>query len=191
MRTYSAEKYIEKLDCEVYPITLVKFLLNKKKILSFFSRAAEEDFNIRMKFKVDTADCDVCKQKEKDGILCRQHTSIHRVLNTDSVLCDMDTSTYFFKNEIFRMVGNRLVIVYCPHPKLITGELTDEKVRKVNPITVEDKNLKGLPQYRQIKQFLSGDLMTKNMKCWFNNEFSIITIPEDRHRCNWCLVANK
>ena len=28
------------------------------------------------------------------------------------------------------------------------------------------------------------------MKCWFNYEFSIITLPEDMSYCNWCLVPN-
>ena len=89
------------------------------------------------------------------------------------------------------MIGNQLVIIYCPHPKLITGEITDSRVRKITPITVEDENLKGLPLYKNIKEFISSSLLDQYMKCWFNYEFSIVTIPEDRNRSNWCLVPNK
>ena len=88
------------------------------------------------------------------------------------------------------MVGNRLVIVYCPHPKLITGDISDQKVRKINPITIEDPALKALPEYK-IKQFLSTDLLDKNLRCWFNKEFSIVTIPRDRNGQDWCLVPNR
>ena len=89
------------------------------------------------------------------------------------------------------MVGNKLVIVYCPHPKLISGEITDSKVRKVNPITVEDEELLGLPQYEKVCEFISSNLMEQYMKCWFNYEFSLVTIPDDRNKSDWCLVPNK
>jgi len=191
MKQLSTEKFIEKMGCEVYPITIVKFLLNRRRILSYFEKAADSDFSIRLTYKVVQDDCDACKEKSSEGILCRQHTSIYRVLSTKSVLFDLDTNVYFYKNEIFRMVGDRLVIVYCPHPKLICGAVTDSKVRKINPITVQDENLKELPRYEKISEFISSGLMEQNMKCWFNHEFSIVTIPDDRNRCNWCLVPNK
>lgn len=191
MKPLSTERFIEKVGCEVYPITIVKFLLNRRRILSYFERAADPDFEIRMKYDTDHESCEVCKEKKSDGILCRQHTSIDRVLKTNVVLFDLDTNVYFHKNEIFRMVGNRLVIVYCPHPKLISGEITDSKVRKVNPITIEDSNLPGLPDYEKICEFISSTIMEQNMKCWFNHEFSLITLPEDRNKSNWCLVPNK
>lgn len=191
MEQVSSEKFIEKLSVDIYPITIVKFLLNKRRILSYFKKATEENFEIRVKFKVDHSDCEVCKEKAPDGVLCRQHTSIDRVLKANSVALDLDTNTYFYKNEIFRMVGKRLVIVYCPHPKLITGEITDSKVRKINPITIEDPDLLELPPYEKIKEFISSDLLDQNMRCWFNNEFSIVTLPADRNGQNWCLVPNK
>ena len=191
MKHVSMEKVIEKMDCEVYPITIIKFLLNKKKVLSYFAKAASKDFEIRTKYKVDYSDCPRCKEKEEENILCRQHTSITRVLTARNVAYDLDTNTFFCKNEIFRMIGNRLVIIYCPHPKLITGEITDNKVRKISPITIEDPNLKGLPEYNIVREFISSQFMEQYMKCWFNNEFSLITIPEDRTYNNWCLVGNK
>jgi len=191
MEQVSTEKFIEKLGISVYPITIVKFLLNKKRILSYFKKATQADFEIRVKYTTDHSECDICKEKEKEGILCRQHTSIERVMTANHVGYDLDTNTYIYKNEIFRMVGNRLVIVYCPHPKLITGDITDSKVRKINPITIEDPNLIDLPQYEHIHQFISSELLDQYMRCWFNREFSLVTIPHDRNSQNWCLVPNK
>lgn len=191
MKQFSIEKFIEKLGCDVYPITIGKFLLNKRRILGYFSKAAEESFEIRMNYAIDHSDCEVCKEKEPDGILCRQHTSITRVLTGKNVAFDLDTNSYFYQNEIYRMVGSKLVIVYCPHPKLITGEITDSKVRKINPITIEDPALTELPRYNKLCEFISSELMEQYMKCWFNHEFSLVTIPEDRNAQNWCLVPNK
>jgi len=193
MKQLSTERFIEKLGCDgdVYPITIIKFLLNRRRILSYFERAADPDFEIRMKYSTNHSECEICQEKAKDGILCRQHTSIDRVLKSNSVMFDLDTNVYFYKNEIFRMVGDKLVIVYCPHPKLISGEITDSKVRKVNPITIEDADLVGIPDYEQICEFISSGLMEQHMKCWFNYEFSLVTIPEDRNKCNWCLTGNK
>jgi hypothetical protein len=189
MKLIKTEKFIEKLDCKIYPITFIKFLLNKSKILSYFSKAASEDFHIRgLKYEIDHRNCPVCA--EKKDMLCRQHTSIQRVLNTDKVAFDLDTNAFFYKNEIFRMVGNKLVIIYCPHPKLIVGKITDEKVRKIIPITIEDSNLESLPKYKDIRRFLSTELLDQNMKCWFNSEFDLVTLPKDRNNSNFCLIPN-
>lgn len=191
MKQLSMEKFIEKIGCEVYPITIIKFLLNKRRIISYFERAADPDFTIRIKYDINYDQCEVCNSKKDEGILCRQHTSIDRVLTAKKVMYDLDTNIYFFKNEIFRMVGNQMVIVYCPHPKLISGDITDSKVRKVNPITIEDPKLTEIPKYERVNEFISSSLMDQFMKCWFNHEFSIVTIPDDRNKCNWCLVPNK
>jgi len=191
MKQVSTEKFLERLEVEVYPITIVKFLLNKRRILSYFAKAADSSFELRgTRYEVDPSNCDMCISKKSEGILCRQHTSIHRVLEANNVAFDLDTQTYLYKNEIFRMVGKRLVIVYCPHPKLITGEITDSKVRKINTITIEDDTLK-FPTYQKKKEFISSDLLDQNMKCWFNPDFSLVTIPEDRNFSNWCLIANR
>lgn len=191
MEQVSTEKFTEKLGIDIYPITIVKFLLNKRKILSYFTKATDKNFEIRVKYYVDHSDCIPCKEKAPDGVLCRQHTSISRVLNTNEVAYDLDTHVYFYKNEIFRMVGKRLVIVYCPHPKLISGEITDSKARKINPITIEDPKLTELPYYKKINEFISSELLDQYMRCWFNHEFSLVTIPVDRNGQNWCLVPNK
>ena len=193
MKIVSTEKFIEKLSIEVYPITIIKFLLNRRRILSYFNRASNKNFELRgTKYLLDNSNCEQCMLKKDQNILCRQHTSISRVMNGDNVGYDTDTGSYFFKNEIFKMVDSKLVIIYCPHPKLIKiigEELTDSNVRKVNPITIEDPNLK-LKDYKMVS-FSSNDLLETNMKCWFNDLFSIVTIPEDRNFSNWCLIPNQ
>ena len=192
MKQVSIERYVEEIGCDVYPITFMKFLLNKRKILSYFSKAAEKDFEIRgVGYRIDYSDCPVCKKKEPDGVLCRQHTSIIRVVRANNIVVDLDTNVYFYKNEIFRMVGRRLVIVYCPHPKLIVGEITDSKVRKISPLTIEDPELRELPKYETVHEIITSDLLDQNMRCWFNNDFSIVTLPEDRSGSDWCLVPNR
>jgi len=191
MKQRSLEQFIEKLDCDVYPITILKFLLNKGKILSYFRKALDPNFKVRMTYKVNYDNCDQCEEKvETLGVLCRQHTSIQRVLQENRVAFDLDTNVYFYKNEIFRMIGDKLVIIYCPHPKLIKGPITDLKVRKVNPITVIDPNLTGIPTYKTVRQYMSSELMNEYMRCWFNHDFSIISIPNDRNKSDWCLASN-
>jgi len=195
MKQISTEKFIEKIEADVYPITIIKFLLNKRRILSYFSRAASKNFELRgNKYLIDNSNCQMCQSKQSsENMLCRQHTSISRVLNGENVAFDTDTNTFFLKNEIFQKVDNKLVIVYCPHPKLLNvigEEITDANVRKVNPITIEDPEL-IFPNYEKIIPFSSNDLLDQNMKCWFNDTFSIITLQEDRNYANWCLVANK
>jgi hypothetical protein len=188
MKIISSDKFIEKLNVKVYPITLIKFLLNKRRILSYFKKSLENDPKIKIKYQIDNTNCILCNEKSKDNIMCRQHTSIDRVLNADKVAYDIDTNCYFYKNEIYRMVNNdTLVIIYCPHPKLISGEITDVKVRRINPITVEKVNNIKI---KNKKEFLSSELMDQHLKCWFNKEFSLVTIPYDRNQQNWCLIAN-
>ena len=191
MKMIATEKLVNEMGVDVYPITLVKFLLNRRKVLSFFSKAAAPDFEIRgTKYQLDHENCEVCNSKKDQGVLCRQHTSIQRVLTGENVLYDTDTGIYIYKNEIFKMVGGKLVIIYCPHPKLISGPFTDVRVRRINPITIEDENIKELPKYAKVHRFSSLSLMNENLKCWFNDDFSIVTLPEDRESSNWCLVPN-
>jgi len=190
MKQLPAEKLIEKLTCDVYPVTLVKFLLNRRRILSFFSKATDNDFSEKNQtFKIDSSNCEACKSKD---MKCRQHTSIDRVLNATSAILDLDTGTYFYKNEIFKMVGKKLVIVYCPHPKLIKGPITDEKVRKVIPLTVDDETLNFNPDnIKMVRSILVTDLMEQFVTCWFNDDFTIMTLPEDHSSSGWCLLGNK
>lgn len=189
---FYVEEFIESMNCDVYPITFVKYFLNRKKILFYFTKAASKDFDVRIHYGINTDDCPACQSKIKEnGMLCRPHTSIQRVLNADKVAFDLDTNVFFFKNEIFKMIGDKLVIVYCPHPKMIEKEITDSKVRKIKPITIHDASLTKLPDYKNIKTFRSSKLFEKKLKCWFNKDFSIITMPGNESAFEWCLVVNK
>jgi len=191
MNPVSIERFIEKTEVEVYPITIMKYLLNRGKILFYFSKAASKDFELRGgSSTINPEECELCSKKE-NGILCREHTSIKRVISANNLLFDLDTNVFFFKNEIFRMVGKRLVIIYCPHTKLIKGEISDEKVRKIKPLTIENKQLQHLPEYKNINNFLSTELMNKHMKCWFDDIFSIVSVPKDREESDFCLVTNR
>jgi len=198
MKQLILEKFIESLKVDVYPVTLAKFLLNKRRILTYISKASNKDFEIKgPKIKIDYSDCELCKQKEAEKILCRQHTSIHRIINADNVLFDQDNHVYFYKNEIFRRIGDKLIIIYCPHPKLISGPVTDAKVRKVNILTIDDPKmddytiLKENMTFQNMKSFTSTLLLDQFTKCWFNDDFSIVTIPEDRNYSNFCLIPNR
>ncbi|MCF7927048.1 MAG: hypothetical protein K9L74_05685 [Candidatus Izimaplasma sp.] len=178
---------------KVYPITIIKLMLNRRRIMSYMEKAASNDFKIRgEKFKLDDSDCKFCEQKRKEGVAkyCRQHTSVQRVMNANKVLFDEDTGCYIYKNEIFRVVNNRLVIIYCPHTKPISGKITDESVRKITPLTIEDEDFNGLPDYETVS-VLSSTWMNDNFKCWFNDEFSIITIPNDRNKSDFVLTCNQ
>lgn len=190
MKPVSIEKFIERIDCDVFPVTIMKFLLNRKKILNCFSKIVSSKFKGMNSYKLSPETCKVCERKKSLDMLCRQHTSIDRVISADNVAFDVDTNIYFYKNEIFREIDGKLVIFYCPHTKLLSGDRTNSKVRRIDLIIVEDPEFKGLPEYRKIFKFVSTELMEKNMKCWFNYEFSIITLPEDMSYCNWCLVPN-
>lgn len=189
MKILSLEKYIEKLGCDVYPITVMKLLLNKGKILGYFRKASDPEYQIRYTYRIDHDDCSFCAKKASEGILCRQHTSIDRVLNGENVLFDLDTQVYLYKNEIFRIVDDKIVIVYCPHPKLITGEITDSKVRRVNPITVFNDKFAEF-NYDNTISILSSELLEQHVGCWFNDMFTIVTLPEDRNKSNFCLIPN-
>lgn len=190
MNLVSIEKFVESMNVDVYPITLMKFLLSKGKVLFYFQKAADKSFELRGgSSTINPNECEVCKSK--NGILCREHTSIERVMTADRVLLDLDTNTYFYKNEIFRMVGNRLVIIYCPHTRLIKGDISTDRVKKIKPLTIENESLTKLPNYDNVSQFLSTELMNKNTKCWFNNQFSIVSIPKDRESSDFCLITNR
>ncbi len=192
MKTVNAERFVEKIGCDVYPITLVKYLMNRGRILSYFQKAANGSQKITgTRYLMNPETCGLCDEKKEQGILCRRHTSIHRIMNAEKVAFDVDANVYIYKNEIFRDVGGRFVIVYCPHPKLISGKITDSKVRRITITTIDDPEYKGLPEFRNIFHIVSSDLMNQYTKCWFNTEFSIVTIPEDRNGSNWCLVPNR
>jgi hypothetical protein len=176
---------------EVYPITLIKFLLVEKEIKRMLKRTKNHDTHSIKIFKYNET-CDVCKSDK----LCRHHTSIERILNAGNIGFDLNTEYYFFKNEIFKFVDNKILIVYCPHTKLITGEITEEKIKMVLPTSVENPfgSEKGYFQAkeRKINRFSSSTIMSDRLSCWFNSEFSIILkFFKASNKIEWCLITNK
>jgi hypothetical protein len=131
---------------------------------------------------------------------------------SDGWLYDIDTEVFIYRNEVFKKVTNSngddlLVVIYCPHTKLISGKITDKKVRKLTPITIKmdpefDRMMDNLEnqksEYSEFrKNFISSDaLMGDKLGCWFNDEFTIIINSDDvegpRTHMNqeWCLITN-
>lgn len=215
MRFTSTEKYLEKFNTTVYPITLLKFILNRGQIIRYFKKAKSSSFN--KIFDVDSTSCKVCEYKRsEEGVMCRPHTTIERLREMDSGwLYDVDTETFIYRNEVFKHVKNTkgedlLVVVYCPHTKLISGKITDKKVRKLTPLTIKMDNefiekMKKLENYipsefsnMEFKtNFISSDaLMEEKLGCWFNDEFTIVIHPDEvegsrtHKNQDWCLTTN-
>jgi hypothetical protein len=211
MKFTSIEKYLEKFSTTVYPITLVKYILNRGQILRYFKKAQSPSFNKH--FDIDPSSCSVCEHKKQDeGVMCRPHTTIERMRElNEGWLYDVDTETFLYRNEVFKRVTNvngddLLVVVYCPHTKLISGKITDKKVRKLTPLTITmDQDFKRLtkdlessiPKAGFKTNCISSDaLMEENLGCWFNDEFTIIIHSDEvegsRTHINqtWCLISN-
>lgn len=157
------------LNETVYPITIVKLLLNRTKIKQLMTQ--EENIEL---FDRESTICEECATKK--DMLCRKHTSIERVIKAKKVVKDTDTGLFIVQNEIFgSLPSGKTLIVYCPHTKLIKGEVTSAKVKKITPfvvdLTIKEEN------FEKIYPFSSLEMMGKNVQCWFNDQFNLITIP--------------
>lgn len=183
---------------DIFPITILKYLLNRGIILSFFDKVGQIEFDkIPSKILLDENECPACISNKNNGVnlLCRKHTSIQRVLSTDKVCYDVDTQTFLYMNEIFKMVDDKLCIIYCPHPKLIQQNPTDSKLQltshKIKKISMIVTKLPSIVQFsdKVYAQFSSNELLKMWIKCWFNEEFSLVTVPDENTQ--FCLVTNK
>ena len=58
MKYKTSETLINSMGVEVYPITLIKFLLNKRKILSYFQNIKKENFIIKFKQTLSSENCE-------------------------------------------------------------------------------------------------------------------------------------
>lgn len=216
MRFRSIEKYLDRYKTTVYPITLLKYILNRGQILRYFQKATSPSFT--KYFDLDYNNCSICNhKKESEGVMCRPHTTVERLRQLeDGFLYDIDTDVFIYRNEVFKRVQNSngqdiLVVVYCPHTKLISGKITDKKVRKLTPLTIrmdnELKNIMDRLTQHIPKQFInmgektncfsSDALMDEWLGCWFNDEFTIIVYPDEEpdgsrinNNQNWCLINN-
>lgn len=190
---------------DVFPITIVKLLLNREKIMNFFDRIDQgcEIKELQSYINYDNRKCDACLNNPKN-MLCRKHTSIERIIDqsfdNESLVCfDMSTNVFIYMNEIFKFSDNNriLSIIYAPHTKLIQGSLTEYKVKKISMISTylpsEESSYRNLSHKileRSTAFDSDNDLMKLYVKCWFNNEFSLITIPNN-NKPLFCLVPNK
>jgi len=183
---------------DIFPITILKYLLNRDLILSFFEKVGQIEFDkIPSKILLDEKECPSCINNKNNGmnLLCRKHTSIQRILNTDKVCYDIDTQTFLYMNEIFKMVDDKLCIIYCPHPKLIQQNPTDSKLQltshKIKKISTIVTKLPSVVQFsdKVYAQFSSNELLKMWIKCWFNEEFSLVTVPDEN--IQFCLITNK
>ena len=189
----SIEYFLQNKKVDVYPITLMKFLLNKSKILYYFSLVEKKEGFKGSVYEVDNSQCPYCSNTLPDHKLCRQHFSINRIFSSQSfpILKDIDTGLMFYKNEIFKIIDNKLTIIYCPHTKLIIGDLTQDKVKRIYPITVIDDKITTL-NFQNIIRFDSSVFSDKSASCWFDNQFTIVankTIVSSDY-FNWFLILN-
>jgi hypothetical protein len=174
------EKVLESTFGIIYPVTLVKFILNKKKILTILRKITQGNFKSSYPpFSLDNSQCTYCKQKVEMGVKCRMHTSIDRIFSTMQVVKDPETEIYMYKNEIFKEVApDTIGLIYCPHTKMVpeTGPLNSSRVKKITPFVFQQKELK-LPDYSVIELNVK-ELESMKLKYWFSPEYYLITDPE-------------
>lgn len=178
----------------VYAVTLIKLLLNRKKCDAFYAKVAGATGAYGPVISSDNSECEQCKstrEKSPDHI-CRSHRSLHRVVypENNTVLRDVYTGYYFIKNELFRPTDDgQVVVISCPHPKLILGQITDEKVRLVNLFVGSD--YAKTTTNPTIIEFSTEELFKTSVSLWFNKSFTMLTKPKDNDYTDWCLIPNK
>lgn len=180
----------------VFAVTLVKLLLNKKKIDSFYSKVEGATGSYGPVVTDDNTDCKQCKlikeRENSEDHVCRTHRSVFRVLNPDDniVLHDTFTGYYFTKNEIYKpTTDGQAVVISCPHTKLIRGQVTDQKVRLVHLFVIGNYGEKAAD--REVIDFSTEELFNNKVQCWFNRAFTLSTEPKENGYFNWYLIPNK
>ena len=170
------EKELESVFGIIFPVTLVKYILNKKKILTIFSKIENETFKSSyLPFTLDNSCCDHCKEKSEVNVKCRMHTSIDRIFSTLQVVRDPETNIFLYKNEIFKQVNEDTAgIIYCPHTKLVpqTGEINTSRVKKITPFSFKITE-KKIPNYSCIDLDIK-EIENKRLKYWFSPEYYLI-----------------
>lgn len=168
------EEVVQKSGMEVYPVTLIKLLLNRTKLIDLLEKTKNGQIQPNVNF--NSEECEECKKRKEEGQeipTCRYHTSINRVVNANNVVFDIDTGFMMVHNEIFKFVDDKLFIAYCPHTKLVP-KYTDREVRHLKIIISDYRYEMPTYSYNNID---STFLLNAYMQCWFNKDFDIITIP--------------
>lgn len=176
------EKVLEgTFDC-VFPVTIIKYILNQRKILTIFRKIQQDTFKSSYTpFTLDNSKCKFCEDKKEMKVKCRMHTSIDRVLSTMQVIIDPETGIMMYKNEIFQLMDppDKVGIIYCPHTKMVpeTGPLNSSRVKKVTPFVFQLDGSK-LPEFSTIN-FNVNEIKKMKLKYWFSPEYYLITEPSD------------
>ena len=168
------EDVVQKSEMDVYPVTLVKLLLNRPKLLELFEKTKKG--HITPNTIYNSEECEECNRRKSENYeiqTCRYHTSINRVINANKVVYDVDSGFMMVHNEIFKFTNNKLFIAYCPHTKLVPC-YTDREIRHLKVII---SNYTLEPPSCDYDTIDSSILLNSNLQCWFNKDFDIITIP--------------
>lgn len=188
LENYLQENNIKKT---VYPITIIKYLLNKKLILSMLKN---DEFVFKYSpFSIENKNCKSCNEK-----ICRGHYSINRVIKgikSDKIIKDINNNIFLYKNEIFNIISNnKMVIIHCPHTKLIQGKLNQNKVKYIYPINIIDESVGLINNYlNENKNIIEIDFNNifedKITTCWFDNVFTI-KVNKIKNQYRWSLILN-
>lgn len=171
-----------------YPVTILKYLLNLKKIESMLSKA--NDGILKMEsIPVDSRGCEECKNSPVGE--CRPHTCIGRITDENATpVIDTVNGIYMIKNEIFKPVGkDKLLVFYCPHTKLCTS-YTDKNIRKIDAYLFDGAE-DILPEYVDKQELNILELASNSVRVWFNPDFTITTLPQVDRRVSYYLQPNK
>jgi len=192
------EMYLKDMGVDVFPITLMKLLINRKKIVNWIRDFGENIKNGKIKITdEDYEKCEFCKaSSQRDRKKCRAHISLDRIKEDGkSIIYDEATSLFIYKNEMYKFIDGHLLIIYTPHTKTLKT-LESQQVRKIDPYSFS-KNIK-VSEPKRIVEIDSNIMMEEMWKCWFNQQFSIITLPEEgieedkeKKFLKWGLVLNK
>jgi len=179
---------LEKLDSyPVYPVTVVKYLLNLQKIKKIVSKIMDEKFDAPL-FEIKREGCQECENSPRG--CCRAHTCIERIFDPQLThIYDVDNNIYLIKNEIYKVLKeeNILLVFYCPHTKLIQ-QFSDRNIRKMEMFLFDVPDLKVVERKdNETHQFSSSELMKKPIVMWFNEHFELVTEPSNNGKINYHL----
>jgi len=174
---------IEKLESmkknEIFPVTIAKFLINKKNILNFMNNDVDN-----IDDEEGAAKCSLCTTEK----LCRKHNSLQRIIESKPISKLVGTNLYFYMNEIFTYNPDTqiLKVIYCPHFKLIVGNpINTNKIKKISyfsfkvSLNLSDKNIKLF------------SLESNAYSCWFMDNLTLLILKVNKDLYKWFLTTQK
>jgi hypothetical protein len=178
-------------DLNMFPITIIKFLLNKNKLRRMAKKT--KNLNLFDKQKIFNYNDDNCADCQNSKNLCRRHESIKRIIECKKCSFDELYGFYFYKNEVFKVYDDKIFLAYLPHTKLISGPITERKIKKLLPISINNpfNSQEEFFKNKQIKKFSIENLKKNQLKCWFNFEFNIIIQINENEEWEYNLHLNE